>query len=238
MPKIPNPSSSEGQNLSSIRPLYTGHTWVRACLTTFVLAIAVAMWAYPGGTWWDSARVGHSFWQNFLCDLLHDPSLNHRPNELGSRFARAGMLVFVLGLSVFWSLTGELLCCCRRLSKLITLLGVTGTPLMAAVPLLPSNRFPKLHTTAVTLGGLPALLALMLLAVGFFLEPHSRRFMRLFTAGLVLLVVICLGLYVKEAIFGGPSLRIVPILERIASIAVVLWMAAVLRRRKEPAGHQ
>lgn len=236
MPQIPKPGSSE--KAKSPRLVTTRRCLVRACLTAFVLAIAVAMWAYPGGTWWDSARVGHSFWQNFMCDLLHDPSLNHRPNEIGSRFATAAMLVFVLGLSAFWPLAGELLCCCRRLSKLITALGVTGTPLIAAVPLLPSNRFPKLHTAAVTLGGLPALLALMLLAVGFFLEPHRSRFMRSMTAGLVLLVLICLVLYVQKAVFGGPSLRIVPILERFTLIAVVLWMAAVLRRRKEPAGHQ
>lgn len=206
---------------------------VGLCVTIFVLAIAVAMWAYPGGTWWDRARVGHSFWQNFLCDLLHDPSLNHHPNKFGSRLTTAGMLVFVFGLSVFWSMTGQLLCCCQRLSGLVILLGVAGMPLIAAVPLLPSNRFPKWHTAAVTLGGLPALLALVLLTVGFFYEPHLPRVMRSFTACFALLVLICLGLYVGEAVFGGPSLRILPILERIASIAAVLWVFALLRRTRE-----
>ena len=201
---------------------------VRVCLLAFVLTIAGAMATYPGGTWWDTARVGHSFWQNFLCDLLHDPSLNHGSNKLGARLATAGMLLFVVALSIFWFMTGEFLCCNRRLSNWVTWLGVAGTPLIAAVPLLPSNRFPRLHTSAVLLGGLPALLALAMLALGLLREPHGRRYIRSTTAALVLLVFTCLGLYLKEAVFGGPSLRSVPVLERLASIAIVLWMAALL----------
>jgi hypothetical protein len=203
---------------------------VRLCMLLFVLAIALSVWAYPGGTWWDRARIGHSFWENFLCDLLHHPALNHSPNLFGARTAAAGMLVFVLGLSIFWSTTDRLLCCLPRLSKLVATLGVVGTPLVAAVPLLPSNRFPSLHTAAVTLGGLPAMLALLLISLGFCLEPHISRSIRAATLGFASLVIVCLGLYAREAVFGGASLRIVPVLERLASIATILWVLTLTRK--------
>jgi hypothetical protein len=196
----------------------------------FVLAIALSIWAYPGGTWWDRARIGHSFWENFLCDLLHHPALNHAPNRFGAQTAAVGMLVFVLGLTIFWSTTGKLLYCHPRLSKLVTMLGVVGTPLVAAVPLLPSNRFPRLHTAAVTLGGLPVILVLVLISLGFYFEPHISHSIRVATSGFACLVLVCLGLYAREAVFGASSLRILPILERVASIATILWVLAMTRR--------
>ena len=203
---------------------------VRVCMLIFVLAIVLAMGAYPGGTWWDRARIGHSFWQNFVCDLLHHPALNHSPNRFGSQMAAAGMLVFVVGLCVFWSMAGRMFCCLHRLSKLITTIGVVGTPLVAAVPLLPSNRFPRLHTAAVTLGGLPAILALISICLGFYFEPHISRMVRAATSGFAVLVLTCLGLYAREAVFGGVSLRVLPVLERIASIATILWVLTLTRR--------
>ena len=205
---------------------------VNICMVAFLVAVIVSMWLYPGGTWWNRRQAGHSFWQNFLCDLLHDPSLNEQPNALGSSLAKVGMLLFVLGLSVFWSLSDRLLCCLPRLAKVVRPLGVLGSPLVAAVPLFPSNRFPKMHTAAVTLGGLPVLLALVLLTGGILIEPHRPRVSRALTAFLLLLVSVCLGLYVREAVFGGPSLRVLPVLERIASIAAVIWVLALLPRQR------
>ncbi len=143
--------------------------------------------------------------------------------------AAAGMLVFVVGLSIFWSIGSQLLCCLPQLSKLVKMLGVIGTPLVAAVPLLPSNRFPKLHTAAVTLGGLPAMLALVLISVGFYFEPHISRSLRAATLGFTCLVVVCLGLYAREAVFGADSLRILPVLERLASITTILWVITLTR---------
>ncbi len=204
---------------------------VLACMAAFVVAIALSMGRYPGGTWWDRHQSGHSFWQNFLCDLLHDPALNHQPNPTGALLAKAGMLLFVLGLCVHWSLTNELLCCRHRLSAVVRWLGVGGTPLVAAVPLLPSNQYPALHTVAVTLGGLPALCALLLFTFGVLAEPHCRRAVRLLTPSLALWVLLCLSLYVREAVLHHPALRALPALERITSIMAVLWIVASLPRR-------
>ena len=95
-----------------------------------------------------------------------------------------------------------------RLSRIIRLLGVGGTPLAAAVPLFPSNRFPRVHTAAVTLGGLPAVLALLLFVVGIVTDPRRQRMSRSLTVVFATLVVTCL--------------------ERIASITAVVWVFVLL----------
>jgi hypothetical protein len=194
----------------------------------FVAFTTAAILLYPGGTWWDPNRQGHSFWQNFLCDLLHNPSLNHQNNSMGAQLASAGLQVFVAGLTVFWSMADCWIAPFRRLKMAVKALGVGGTPLVAAVPLLPSHRFPKLHTAAVVIGGLPAVLTLVLLTLGILGSLRLSRYLRYVTVLLTLLSMLCLGLYTQNAVFGGPSLRIVPALERLASIGIVLWMIALL----------
>ena len=128
------------------------------------------------------------------------------------------------------SWTDVWLCCRLRLARLIAQLGAVGASLLAAVPLLPSHQFPKLHTVAVLIGSLPALLALILFTAGYFSEPHGHAFLRYLTVGLTLLVFLCLGLYAQNAVLGGPSLRIVPKLERLTSMGALLWMFALIRQ--------
>jgi hypothetical protein len=210
---------------------------VRVCIGLFVLGIALAMWSYPGGTWWDPARSGHSFWENFLCDLLHDPALNHKPNRIGALLATAAILSFVAGLGVFWSMAQRWLGLGRVTTKWIRGLGVFGTVSLACVPLTPSNHFPSLHTTAVLLGGLPALTAFLLFFVSLVRQVSCPVALRLFTASLGLLVVIGLGLYAQNAVGGGPSLRVLPLLERLAVIMLLGWMLVLLRVQPENPRH-
>jgi hypothetical protein len=58
----------------------------------FVALMAAAMPRYPGGTWWDGARVGHSFWTNFFCDLTQPTRLDGRGPNPAAPLARAAML--------------------------------------------------------------------------------------------------------------------------------------------------
>jgi len=203
---------------------------VIVCMLAFVICIAIAMGVYPGGTWRNTRHAGHDFWQNYLCDLLHDPALNHQTNTLGSHLATWGMLSFVVGLTVFWSLAPASLCCHAAWARLVRALGVFGTPLVSTVALLPSDHFPRLHTAAVTLGGLPAVAALVVFAAAAAFDKHFPQGLRLLTVGVATLVVVCLSLYVREAVFRAPPLWALPVLERLATMAAVIWVLVSLPR--------
>lgn len=224
-----------------MRPVWRDRFWMRPvirrlvqiCVAGFVFSVGVGMFTYPGGTWRNPRAMGHSFWQNFLCDLLHDPALNHRNNAVGATFTKIGMLLIVIGLSSFWWLVADRLCCHRKLRALVRRLGTFGSPLVATVPLFPSDHFPSLHTAAVTLGGLPAMITLLLFNVALFVEPHGPKWVRILTTALTVLSVVCMGLYVRESVLHRASLIVLPVLERLATLTVVFWMLALLPRDRD-----
>jgi hypothetical protein len=218
-----------------------GHSWtcmirriIEYLAIAFVVCVGAAMFLYPGGTWWNHSENGHSFWQNFLCDLLRNPALNNQDNTLGAALTKAGMLCIVAALSLNWWTVSKELCCQHRLRRIVRVLGTFGTPLVATVPLFPSDDFPRLHTAAVTLGGLPAMFALVLFNISVFREVHCPKWVRTLTTLLAVLSIVCMGLYVRESVFGAPSLRILPVLERLATFVVICWIGALLRRAPAP----
>ena len=208
--------------------------FIQGFVLTFIVCVSVAIIVYPGGTWWNENAVGHSFWQNFLCDLLRNPALNHRSNMLGAALTKVGMLGIVAALSLNWWGASRWLCCHPTLGKAVRALGAVGTPLVATVPMFPSDAFPRLHTAAVTLGGLPAMLALLVFTVSVFFEAHCPNWLRTLTGLLTALSIVCMGLYVRESVFAAPSLRILPVLERLATLTVVVWILELLRKAPAP----
>ena len=186
------------------------------------------MWAYPGGTWWNPQRAGHAFWENFLCDLLHRTALNSEPNAVGAAVATAALLTFVVGLAVFWSIAVEWLGNQRR-ARWLARLGILGSLCLASVALTPSDQFPRWHTAAVLLGGLPALVTFLWFCAALVRSsrtPHATRALSLL---LGLLILTSLVLYTQNAVGSGPALRILPALERVAVAILLVWMLRVLR---------
>jgi hypothetical protein len=206
-------------------------------LGVFIAGIAIAMAAYPGGTWWTPARSGHDFRDNFLCDLLHDPALNRQPNRSGAFFATLSMLTLIFGLGVFWSMVERWLKP-SSLTRLVRNLGVFGTLPLALVPLTPSNRCPKLHTAAVLLGGLPALTAFLVFSALLLCQSGTARSLRALTACLCMLVLVCLGLYAEGALGSEPAPRMLPVLERGALILLLVWVFMMVHRHSQGARTQ
>src|SRR6187397_137758 len=79
----------------------------RAAIVVFAgLALAAwlaAMFLYPGGTQFNPAAPGHSFWLNYLCDLSDEHTWSGAPNPRGSLFGRAAMIAITGALAaLFW----------------------------------------------------------------------------------------------------------------------------------------
>lgn len=206
---------------------------VLTCIGVFIAGTAVAVSYYPGGTWWTPSRTGHAFWDNFLCDLLHDPALNQRSNRVGASWARLAMLTLIVGLGVFWS-GSERWLSPGRLAKVVRYLGVFSTLPLAMVPLTPSNRFPALHVVAVLLGGLPALVTFLLFCAALLVQKRMPAALRALTACLALLTLLCLTLYAQGALGDGPASRYLPMLERATLILLLVWLVIMLHLPNRP----
>lgn len=192
----------------------------------FVALESAAMWLYPGGTWWNVSAAGHSFWQNYLCDLTQPVAIDHVPNPLGSLLGRTAMLVLVAGLLPFWAAV-PLLFVRPGLARLVRTLGFVSMMGVVGVVLLPSSRFGQLHGIVVVLAGVPGLTAAVLTVAGLLQAlPHFRLAAWLGVA-MLLFALIDFTAYTAHLLAGGLGTPILPALQKVALLFLVAWMLSV-----------
>jgi hypothetical protein len=198
----------------------------------FVILVALAMLAYPGGTFFDATQPGHSFWHNFLCDLIQARSLSGEPNALGARLAASGMLALVCSMVAFVGLVPALVTVRGGLMRALFAVGAVACVLTALVPLLPSDRFGGLHAAAVLGAGIPVDLALIALSVALYRATHMPRFIGALSLMLSAVVSASLALYVREVLLDATALPIVPVLSRLANLLLLVWLVSLARHAR------
>jgi hypothetical protein len=202
-----------------------------ALATAGVLCVVAAMAVYPGGTWMNRATVGHSFWGNFLCDLQQPIALNGSPNPIGSRLAQVGALALFASCAAMWPLTTVVIEN-PRLAGTARLVGIGASVLAFLVPLLPSERWPALHSIAIAAAGAPGLAALGLATVGIGRSRHVSVGLRVLSLALVGVGVTTGALWSVvelETIAVPPAL---PAMQRVAGMLLVAWILAIAVRAR------
>jgi hypothetical protein len=196
-------------------------------VVAFVVLFYAAACAYPGGTHFDHASVGHDLWRNTLCDVTRTVALDGRPNTAACTLARVAMIVLAAGLGTFFMLVPRLFPARRRTAMLVRALGSLAAVGAVGVVLLPSDRFPSLHGVAVVSAGIPGLTASLVSLHAVMRERTSARAVILFGALALGVAAVDFALYVSELVSDGPSQLAVAVLERIATALLLAWMLAV-----------
>jgi hypothetical protein len=186
---------------------------VLVLLTAFVAVDLVAMALYPGGTWMDRGTVGHRFWANFLCDLGHTVALDGRPNPAASP-GRAALWLLVLSAGAFWLTVPALF----RTPGWARFVRVSGTVSTVAMLLLPFAS-GRTHLLVVLSGALPGLAA----AFGTLWALRHRTGLAALGRLAVALALVDVVLYVR---YFDATVLAVPLIQRVALLAGVTWMAA------------
>lgn len=203
--------------------------WLEVSVSSFIGLIACAMALYPGGTWFDHSHPGHAFFENFLCDLLHERSLSGQDNTLGATLATIGMVALVPGLVCFVLLVPEVVQIEARLWRALRAVAILACLLLVTVPLLPSDRYGIFHGVAVLGAGVPATLALSAMVMKIARTEARSWAWRLLSSALVVAMLASLGLYVLEALLGTGVVRALPVLARCATVLLVTWLLAFAR---------
>jgi hypothetical protein len=194
-----------------------------ALLAIFCVSIGVAMRLYPGGTWSDPSAVGHRFWENFFCDLLHIRALDGESNERGARAAKLGMLAFAAALVPFWILLGHLVGRTHPVrGRTISCLGVLSALGLVAVTLTPSDRFPRAHGFFVLVGVAPALVAQV---AALARQPTATIVARLGWLTLATSSVDAM-LYFGAYATGTQIGVVLPALQKVAAVSLLAWMSS------------
>jgi hypothetical protein len=195
----------------------------------FVALFVAAARAYPGGTHFDRRAAGHDFWRNTLCDVARTVALDGRANQSACELARAAMIILALGIGALFLSLPRLFASHPSLGVRVRALGALTVPAAIAVVLLPTDRFGQLHGLAIVAAGALGLSATFAALRGLLLAPRAPRLV----VGLGVLTLAVAGvdfaLYVRELVSGGGAQLAVAVLERLATILLLLWMFTVAR---------
>lgn len=210
-------------------------------LLLFVTAFAVAASLYPGGTWTSRTLLGHSFFGNYLCDLMQPRALNGQPAELGSLFARFGTVALSVAHASFYVQVANFDDPPTARARLTRRAGLLACAISLAIPLVTADALHTLHVLIVVAAFVPALIATSAALLICIRSPSSTRTIRLLAPLTLGIAGINFALYafVYVAYWLGVHLPrplillvndLLPITQRLALIGLVAWILAVSLR--------
>jgi hypothetical protein len=217
--------------LSEVRP----STLTRIAIVTFAVAMTAAALVYPGGSWTVTGAQGFSLLRNFWCDLLRSQAINGADNTLGKWLASVAFAALGLGLWPYWIVAASLLPKAR--GRRVVTLGWISAASLGAMVVLPSDRFPLLHGAVALLGGGLGIGCAWVCVAARLPGEQGRSLRRVAGAATLLLALANAALYVHVAYFGGPETFWQPLVQKLATVALLTWMASTVRaaRRRAPA---
>lgn len=196
-------------------------------LALFVALTAAAMAAYPGGSWVDPRAIGHSFWDNFLCDVQQPVAIGGGDNTLGARLALCGVLAMIVALACGWVLVARMIPV--RVGRVVRALGMGSSFALVLLPLTPSLRWGIVHVIAVVLAGVPALVAGVVAAGALVRDRAGHPSLRVVSALLVVAVAVDGGLYAHHVVADTHVTTLLPALQKVAAILLAAWLCLVAR---------
>ena len=197
-----------------------------ACLLLFCVSMGAGTASYAGGSWLHPQAPSHSFLENFWCDLLREPAHNGLPNATSVRFGMLGFSALAVALAAFWLEMADFFADWRRpFLRVAGLLSSAGTALVA---LLPSDRFPVLHAPAVLSAGGLGFACGCICAVWAMRHFDRARMFGVASLVLVSAAAVNLGLYVWVAYLRGVDTVVLPVAQKVATVALLVWIVGGL----------
>jgi hypothetical protein len=202
-------------------------------LGVFVAAMAVAIAAYPGGSWTLQSGSGFSLARNFWCDLLRSQGINGADNATGKLWATLAFGALGFALWPFWWVAGSLLS--GRVRRIVTRLGTASAACLAAMTVLPSDRYRVVHGVVALAGALFGMLAAGA-SVSVRAASEPRLSLRRTSGALALVFAACNALiYVHVAYLGGAETVAQPIVQKLATLMLLAWMFSTVQRARAAA---
>ena len=121
-------------------------------LVLFIVFNIIAMFAYPGGTYWDSLGSGYSFTQNFLSDLGRTMSFSGEVNFFSSQFFNMSLILAGSVFSIFYFQVRKVFSTNNQkiLALIGSFFGVLGGLSLIGVGITPADLYLELHIICAT----------------------------------------------------------------------------------------
>lgn len=199
-------------------------------LLTFVVAMTLAVAVYPGGSWTERGGEGFSLVRNFWCDLLRSRAINGADNAAAKVLASVAFAALGVGLWPYWWLAARVLPGARRAA--VVRMGMLSAASLGAMALLPSDDYPVLHGVVALAGGLLGM-ASAAVCVATRLPGEPRASLRR-VSGVSALGLACFNaaLYVHVAFGRGEETVAQPLVQKLATAALLAWMLSTVREAR------
>lgn len=193
----------------------------------FVALYIVATLLYPGGSQVDKNALGFSWINNYWCNLLNENAINGQHNP-AKPVAMTGMFILCLTLIFFWFLFPRHISVSKNLKLIIQ---ISGTIAMSIAFFLFTNINHDLVTNLASIFGLIA-------TVGVFVGLYKAKWLKLFTFGLLNILLVVLNNYVY---YTKGLIIYLPVIQKISFAAFLIWICCIdinLFRMAEKNSHQ
>jgi hypothetical protein len=188
--------------------------------------MALAALVYPGGSWTSIEASGFSIVRNFWCDLLRSRAINGADNGTGKLLASVAFAALGVGLWPYWWVAASVLGGWRR--RAVGFMGTLSAASLAAMAFLPSDQHPAVHGIVALAGGLLGM-ASASVCVASWLPGEPRLSARRVSGALALgLACINAALYVYVAYGGGDETIAQPLVQKLATAALLTWMLSTV----------
>jgi hypothetical protein len=181
----------------------------RAGIALFVVAYFVAASRYPGGSHLDPQQAGYGHLSNFWCDLLDATAYNGQANP-GRPVAVVATWLLPLSLMPLWFGLRHLWPAGARARWIVPAFGTLA--MLATV-----GVTTPFHDQAIYAGALTAGIALGTLLW----RLYRARFRALLLSGTL---AVAAGACDYAAYIGGAPAELLPMLQKVAGAALLLWI--------------
>ena len=149
----------------------------RWAIAWFVLATAIAMVLFPGGTYLDRDARGYSFFGNFLSDLGMLVAWGGQSNHAGAALFIVSELILVLTLVLFFKAAVGVYSpgSPRRLATAGAITGLVCCAAFMGAAVLPADRFLAAHIQAAILAFRASMIAFVLFTIATARDPRFSR---------------------------------------------------------------
>jgi hypothetical protein len=179
----------------------------------FVILYIAATVLYPGGSQVDKNSVGFSWLNNYWCNLLNEYAVNGQYNP-AKPVAITAMFVLCLTLIFFWILFTIHINLSKRLKNTIQISGTIA--MLIAFSLFTNINHDLIINLAVVFGAIAT--------IGTFIGLYKTKWYKLFTFGLLNILIVGLNNYVY---YTKGLIIYLPVIQKISFAIFLIWICSI-----------
>ena len=202
---------------------------IYAGLAGVVVSLVTSATLYPGGSWADADSSRFEPFVNYWCDLMRTESPRGESNQLSLTWARVAFCCLAGTLVLFWRTTSRELSN-LPLARLVLVSGLLSAACVVLLAMLPYNTQQSLHAWVTLSAGGSGFVAMALVMMNDFRSPPIIRWDKICGAGLLVAASVNVVIYVDIILSERSESAVLPVLQKIATLLLLAWIAARTRQ--------